>query len=348
MKKTLDELSKLVKARIIGDETVEITGVGGADNVSVGQITFAQTEEFLELAKQKAAAIIVGEKLAELNSATPLLVVDNPRAAFATIAEVFVFKPYYNQVISPDAIIADNVQLGSGVSIHPGVIIESGAIIGDNVILAPGVYVGHNVKIANDTIIHPNVVIEYDSEIGSRVEVHPGAVIGCEGYGFEKTQNGYIKVPQFGNVIIEDDVEIGANVTIDRAATGSTIVGSGTKIDNLVHIAHNVEIGEDCLLIAQVGVAGSAKLGNQVTLAGKSGVVGHLTIGDNTTVASYSAVTNDVAPNSFISGYPAHDHRLERRIKVSRKKLPAMIKKIRKLEKKINKLEEGLLSEGEE
>jgi UDP-3-O-[3-hydroxymyristoyl] glucosamine N-acyltransferase len=345
MKRTLREIAKLVKGRVIGDEDIEIDGVGGAENANSTDITFALNEEFLQLAQQKAGAIFVVESLAAQRSSKPLIIVDNPRLAFAKVAKLFAFKPYYRPGISKNAYIDDNADIGENVSIHAGVTVESGAKVGDNVVLAHGVYIGHNVIIGQDSIIHPNVVVEYDSQIGKGVEIHPNTVIGSEGYGFEPANDGYVKIPQFGNVVIEDDVEIGSNVTIDRAATASTIVGKGTKIDNLVHIAHNVEIGSDCLIVAQVGIAGSAKIGNRVTLAGKSGVVGHLTVGDNTTLISNSVITNDVPPNSVISGYPAHDHRLERRIKVARKKLPDLLKKVRKLEEDIKSLEEKLEEE---
>jgi len=345
MRRTLKEIAKLVGGRVIGDEDIEIDGVGGAENANSGELTFALNEEFFQLAQQKAEAILVVESLAVGKNSKPLIIVDNPRLAFAKVANLFAFKPYYRPGINKNSNIDENTEIGENVSIHAGVTVEAGAKIGDNVVLAHGVYIGHNVTIGQDSIIHPNVVVEYDSQIGSRVEIHPNTVIGSEGYGFEPSEDGYIKIPQFGNVIIEDDVEVGSNVTIDRAATASTIVGQGTKIDNLVHIAHNVEIGSDCLIVAQVGIAGSAKIGNRVTLAGKSGVVGHLTVGDNTTLISNSVITNDVPPNSVISGYPAHDHRLERRIKVARKKLPALLKKVRQLEEEIKNMEEKLEKE---
>ncbi|TDX59193.1 UDP-3-O-(3-hydroxymyristoyl)glucosamine N-acyltransferase [Orenia marismortui] len=347
MKKTLKEMLKFIDGEIQGDAETEISGVGGVENVKSNEITFAQNKEFFKLAEAKAGAIIVDNDLAErIETSKPLLIVDNPRFSFAQIASLFVFKPYHSQGISKKAYIDDSVKLGKNLSIHPNVVIEAGAEIGDNVVLGPGVYIGHNVKIGEDSILHPNVVVEYDSKLGKRVEVHPSTTIGCEGYGFEMGKDAYIKVPQMGNVIIQDDVEIGANVTIDRAATGSTIIGKGTKIDNLVHIAHNVEVGRNCLIIAQVGIAGSAKIGNKVTIAGKSGVVGHITVGDNTTLAANSVITNNVSANSFVSGYPAHDHRMERRIKASRKKLPDLVKKVRKLEKKVELLESKLNKEG--
>ncbi|AGB42313.1 UDP-3-O-(3-hydroxymyristoyl) glucosamine N-acyltransferase [Halobacteroides halobius DSM 5150] len=345
MGKKLKELARLVTGEVIGKEEIVINGVGGADNAQSNQITFAQNEKFLKEAEQRAAAVIINQKLSQLEINIPVIVVDNPRLAFAKIAKEFISCPYYNSQISKQAVISPQADVGTNVSIHPGVVIAEGAKVADDVVLAPGVYVGTNVRIEAGSILHPNVVVEHDCQLGERVEVHPGTVIGAEGYGFETSEEGHVKVPQFGDVIVEDDVEIGANVTIDRAATGSTVIGRGTKMDNLIHIAHNVEIGPECLIIAQVGVAGSAKVEERVTLAGQTGVAGHLTIEDNVTVATNSVVTNDISAGSFVSGYPAHDHRAERRIKASRKKLPQMRSKMRKLEKEVAQLKEKLSKE---
>ena len=340
MKYSLQELAELVAGQLKGDN-IEITGVGGAENAQKNELSFAQNQEYLDLALSNAGAVLVAEDLAPETSDIPIVVVDNPRLAFSKIAHKFTTQRHQNFAIADEAVISSTAKIGSDVSIHPGVVVADGAEIADGVVLAPGVYVGEDATIGANSILYPNVTVEHNSEIGSNVEINSGAVIGSEGFGFEEEENGYVKVPQFGNVVIEDDVEIGATVTIDRGATGSTVIGRSTKIDNLVHIAHNVEIGPECLIIAQVGIAGSAKVEKKVTLAGKSGVVGHITIGENTTVAANSTVTHDLEANSFVSGYPAHDHRQERRTKAARKKLPEMLKRIRKLEKKIEELEKS-------
>ena len=342
MEKTVGELAGLVGGQVIGEQEKIISGISGAEDAGSGEIAFAQNDDFLQQAKKGAAAVIVTPELAKGESEKTLIVVDNPRLAFAKIADLFTPKPYYNPGISSRAVVSDKAQIGEGVSIHPGVVIDDEAQIGDSVILAPGVYVGKEVEIGTGSLLHPQVVIEYDSKIGSEVEINAGTIVGAEGYGFETGEAGHVKVPQFGNVIIEDRVELGANVTVDRGATGSTVVGAGTKIDNLVHIAHNVKIGSDCLIIAQVGISGSTEIGDEVTLAGKTGVAGHLKIGNNTTVAAASVVTHDIESGSYVSGYPAHNHRKERRIKVSRKRLPKMVKKLRKLEQEVKKLKAKL------
>ncbi|MBM7622919.1 UDP-3-O-(3-hydroxymyristoyl)glucosamine N-acyltransferase [Sporohalobacter salinus] len=339
---SLKELANLVNGEVIGNDEVIISGVGGVENVTEGEITFVQNDKYLKKAESSSAAAIIVNDRIESNKA--LLKVDNPRLAFAKIAHEFTPQLYKTNEIHPTAVIANDVEFGSDVSIGSQVTIESGVSIGDNVRIAPGAYIGAQAQIGNETIIHPNAVIMHETEIGNRVIIQAGSVIGSDGYGFETTPNGHYKVPQFGNVIIEDDVELGANVTVDRGATGSTIIGKGTKTDNLVHIAHNVEIGEGCLLIAQVGIAGSAKIGEGVTLAGKAGVVGHLEIGANTTVAAQSVITKDVPPDSFYSGYPAQDHKSEMRIKAARRRLPKMVKELRALKQEISELK-GKLEE---
>ena len=340
----LEELAELVDGKLIGSN-IEVNGVGGAENAANDELTFAQNKEYFNLACENSAAVLATEELITSNAEIPVIVVENPRLAFSKVANKFMSQRYQNFEISSDAVIADEADLGSDLSIHSGVVIEAGAKIGDRVILAPGVYIGSNVTVDDDSVLYPNVVVEDNCQIAKGVEINSGAVIGSEGFGFEEDKTGYVKVPQFGNVVIEDNVEIGANVTIDRGATGSTIIGQSTKIDNLVHIAHNVEVGPECLIIAQVGIAGSAKISKKVTLAGQSGVVGHITVGENTTLAARSVITHDIDANSFVSGYPAHDHRKERRIKAARKKMPDMIKRIRKLENKITNLEEQLSKE---
>lgn len=335
----LKELAALVGGQLEGDN-IEINGVGGAENAAADEISFAQNEDYLSLAQEHAGAVLVSEELAQAKLDVPVIIVDNPRLAFAKIADKFTPSPYQNFKIADDAVISPTAEIGAEVSIHAGVVIAEEAELGDGVVLAPGVYVGKEATIEEGTIVHPNVTIERRSQIGAQVEINAGTVIGAEGFGFEEDEEGYAKVPQFGNVIIGDEVEIGANVTIDRGATGATTIGRSTKIDNLVHIAHNVEIGPECLIVGQVGISGSVEIGEKVTLAGQSGVVGHLKIGSNTTVAARGVVTHDIEAESFVSGYPAHNHRKERRIKAVRNKLPEMKKRLRKLEQKIAKLEE--------
>lgn len=335
---TIKEIARMVDGYVIGESDIEIIGVAGVGEIKEKQITFAEDKKYLASAENSsAAAIIVPENIKE--SKKTLISVKNPRLAYAKVSSLFAPVVFYKSGIDSSAVVSTKAEIGENVSIHPRVVVEEGVIIEDNTILAPGVFVGKGSKIGSNTVIHPNVVIEYNSIIGSNVIIHSGTVIGSDGYGFVTTADGHYKIPQLGNVIIEDNVEIGANVTVDRGASGPTVIAKGTKIDNLVQVAHNVKIGPDCLIISQVGIAGSTQLGERVTLAGKTGVVGHIKIADNATIASASTVTKSTPSGVFYSGNPAHDHKAELKEQAALRKLPELIKKIKKLEKKVNELE---------
>lgn len=224
------------------------------------------------------------------------------------------------------------------------VTIEDNVSIGDNTIIYGGCYVGQYTKIGKDTLIYPNVSIREYVNIGSRVVIHSGTVIGSDGFGFANMDGVYERIPQIGSVAIEDDVDIGSNVTIDRARFDKTIIGRGTKIDNLVHIAHNVVIGENCIIVAQVGISGSASIGKGVTLAGQVGVVGHITIGDGAIVAGRSGVTKSVAPGAFVSGFPAKPHGVAKRVNACVQNLPRLFETVGGLKKKVAELELQLKS----
>lgn len=338
---SIAELARRINGKVLGDKTYLIYGVSGVSESTAKTITFAETKEYLaEALKSKAGAVIVPEGLTA--EGKNMIAVKNPRLAFARIAAIFAPDVFYRPGINPGSVIAESAVIGENVSIHSYVVIDEGAEIGDNVILAPGVYIGAGVKVGKGSILHPGVVVEYDTLIGSNVIIHSGTVVGSDGYGFVTDQDGHHKIPQLGKVIIEDDVEIGANVAIDRGTSGPTVIGRGTKTDNLIQLAHNVQIGEENLLVAQVGIAGSSKTGKRVILGGKAGVVGHLEIGNNTTVAAGSVVTKDTPSGVFYSGNPAQDHKKELREQAARRKMPQLLKRISRLEKKIEELEEKL------
>ncbi|AZR73971.1 UDP-3-O-(3-hydroxymyristoyl)glucosamine N-acyltransferase [Anoxybacter fermentans] len=340
--KRLKDLAEIVGGNIIGDGDIMIVGVGSAkEGASYGTITFAETEEIhKEAEKTEAAAVIVPKTITK--SSKTLVQVDNPRLAFARIAREFMPKPLVTGEIHPTSVIHPTAVIGEDVSIHPYAVIDEGVRIGPRTVIGPGVYVGKGVKIGADCEIHANVVIEYETRIGDRVIIHGGTVLGSDGYGFVTTKEGHYKIPQLGNVIIEDDVEIGANVTIDRGAIGSTIIGRGTKIDNLVHLAHNVETGPECLIVAQSGIAGSTKLGKRVTMAGQSGVFGHLKVGDYVTLAARGVITSNVESGSFLSGFPAIDHKQNYKIKAASRRVPELLKQIKTMEKRLAELEKKL------
>lgn len=345
----LIELAEFVGGRIIGDPEVRITGIASVETAKRGDITFAVSEQFMQNAQECAAdCIIVPPVLNE--SEKNLLLADNPRFAFAKIASLFYAPTRLPPGIHQTASIASTVRIGREVAIGSNAVIDDEAVIGDGAVIYPGVYVGKKAAVGAGTIVHANVTIEEEVEIGANCIIHSGTVIGSDGFGFVENSGKHYKIPQVGKVIVEDNVEIGSNCAVDRAATEATIIRSGTKIDNLVHIAHNVIIGHDCLIIAQVGISGSVTIGDNVTLAGQVGVAGHLQIGDRTVVAAKSGVTKSIPGGVHVSGFPAKPHNEEKKIVISMPRLPELIKKVtqlttalQRIARRIDKLEGGKL-----
>ncbi len=340
--RTLSELATLVDGEVIGDPHVVIRGVAAIEDAVAGHITFADPKKTGEALTSLASAVVITREAAGQASGAkkPCIIVDNPRLAFARLLELF--APIYELEWErhPSAVVSPNAHIGRNVRIHAHVVVEAGAEIGDGVLLYPGVYVGHDSKIGAGSVIYPNAVIRERVSIGCNCIVHPGAVIGSDGFGFVTMGGKHHKVPQIGTVVIEDDVEIGSNTTIDRATCGETRIKRGTKMDNLVQIGHNVVVGEDCLLVAQVGIAGSTELAGRVTMAGKSGAAGHLKIGENSAVAAQAIVAGNLPPNSYVSGIPARPHPEEMRAHAATLKLPETIRRLREMEKRLKILEE--------
>lgn len=340
MQKTLREIAHIIDGEVIGDDSIVITGVCGIKEAEEGDLTFVANSKYLPLInKTKASAIITSRDVRK--APKPIIRTDNPSLSFARM--VSLLSP--NEIkhpkgIHPTAIIGENVKLGSDVAIQPYSVIEDNVEIGDRTVIYACVYIGHHTKIGQDTVIYNGVSIRERVTIGSRVFIHSGTVIGSDGFGFATVKGIHHKIPQIGTVMIEDDVEIGSNVTIDRARFGKTVIGRGTKIDNLVQIAHNVEVGENSIIVAQTGISGSTTIGRGVTLAGQSGIVGHINIGDNAVVAAQAGVTKSVPANMCVSGYPAKPHSEAKRINACVQHLPKLISTIHSLEKKIKELEE--------
>jgi UDP-3-O-[3-hydroxymyristoyl] glucosamine N-acyltransferase len=329
----LKEIADLIGGRIIGNPEIEITGVSGIREARHGDITFlADKKNIKDIYNTNASAVIVRDEIEGLS--TSMLIVNNPHLAFAKALEVFYTKPFKSLGISNKAIIGDNVDFGDNVTVYPLVYISSNITIGARVTIFPGVYIGDRVSIGEDSIIYPNVTIRENVTIGKRVIIHSGTVIGSDGFGYVLEKGKHYKIPQVGGVIIEDDVEIGANVTIDRATTGNTIVGSGTKIDNLVQIAHNVKIGKNCIIVAQVGIGGSVEIGDGVILAGQVGVRDHVKIGSGVKIGAQSGIVHDIPDNEAFSGTPAIPHKTWLRAQSIYAKLPEYIKRLQELEKK--------------
>jgi len=347
MKKRLKELAELVGGKVVGDGEVEILGIASIDEAKTGEITFIASPKYLsKLIQTKASAIIVSPEVTQAEK--PLLCVTNPHLAFTKVVSLFSSHPYQPKGVDPHAWVSPTAQLGKDLTIYPFVYIGDRCQIGDRVTLYPGVSIGEDSSIGEESVIHSNVSIYSNAVIGKRVILHSGVVVGSDGFGYVKEGKKNVKIPQVGSVEIEDDVEIGSNTTIDRAALGKTIIRRGVKIDNLVQVAHNVVIGEDSIIVAQVGIAGSTKIGSNVTLAGQVGVADHVEIGDNVMVGPQSGVPYDLAPNQGYTGSPALPHREFLRTVSVFPKLPEMRKILLDIEKRLKELEKKFFSEGKE
>jgi len=338
MRKTLKEIAVFLDGEVVGDGSTVITGVAGIKEAAEGDITFLANPKYSPLIDTtRASAIITSRDVVRVPK--PIIRTENPSLAFAKIISLAApNEPKHPKGVHPSALIGKNVSLGKGVAIGPYAVIEDDVAIGDKSIIYSGCFIGHHTKIGNDTLVYPNVSIRERVNIGSRVIIHSGTVIGSDGFGFVTINGMHHKIPQIGTVEIGDEVEIGANVTIDRARFDKTVIGRGTKIDNLVQIAHNVVIGENSIIVAQAGISGSTIIGNNVTLAGQAGIVGHITIGDGAVVAAQGGVTKSVPPNTIVSGYPARQHDKARRINACVQNLPKLYKQVTELKKKIEKI----------
>jgi len=339
IRKTLKEIAQLIDGEVIGDGNVVITGISGIREAEEGDLTFLANPRYAPLMDTtKAAAVITSREVT--SAPKPMIRTANPSMAFAKVISILMPSDQkYPSGIHPTAVIGKNVKLGQDVALQPYVVIDDDAVIGDRSIIYAGSYVGYRAKIGCDCLIYPNVAIREKVEIGNRVIVHSGTVIGSDGFGFATVDGEHHKIPQIGSVLIEDDVEIGANVTIDRARFGKTVIGHGTKIDNLVQIAHNVIVGEDSIIIAQAGISGSTVIGKHVTIAGQAGLVGHITIGDNAVLAAQAGVTKPVPANTCVSGYPARRHDEAKRLNAFVTRLPQIVDELKKLEEKVDQLE---------
>ena len=338
MEKSVQELAVFLHGTVEDDNPqLVITGVNGLLEAGPQDISFAVPPHVEHCHLSKAGVMVLSHDDPKLDG-RPVIRVENPRAAFAALLELFRAPEEIERVISPMAYIAPTAKIGSNVAVQPFAVIEDGAEIGDGSIIYPHVYVGKRVKIGTDCIVYPSVTIREDCVLGNRVILQAGSVIGGDGFGYV-TQNGkHSKVLQTGNVVLQDDVEIGNNTCIDRATVDSTIVGKGTKIDNLVHLGHNDILGENCLVVAHVGISGSVTVGNNVTFAGQVGTVGHITIGDNCVFGGKTGITNNIPANSFMAGFPAMPHKEWLRQEANLRKIGDLIKRVKDLEKEFSKL----------
>ncbi len=326
--RTLGELAALAGCEVSGDPGLIVTGVADPAQAGPGDMVFVVEAKYRERALGSLAGFVLAS---EAFAQRPGLVAKHPRVAMARVMAAFV-APGPSPGIHPGAHVDPQAVLGPQVSVGPGAVIGAGVSVGQGTVLHANVVLCAGARIGSECVLHAGVVVRERCVLGDRVVVQPGAVIGSDGFGFVPTAAGNLKIPQLGDVIVEDDVEIGANCTIDRGTMGDTVIRRGTKLDNLVHIAHNVEVGENCMLVAQVGISGSTKIGERCIFGGQSGAVGHVTIGPRTTLAAKSGITKDTEGNQTLSGWPARPHRdeLKRMAEVAR-----MARRMEKLEARL-------------
>lgn len=337
----LGELARLVGGTLSGPPDKEVTGAAPVDEARSDQITFAAEPRYIEKAKSTGAgAVIVGHKAPELK--TPVIRVHDPRVAWLQVLEYFQPQKEIAREVHESAVVAESATVGRNVALGPHAVVGERTRIGNDVVIGPGVAIGDDCRVGDGSIVDANVTVYDGVTIGDRVIIHAGCVIGGDGFGYVKVNQKHRKVPHIGGVRIEDDVELGALVAIDRAVCGTTVVRRGTKIDNLVQVAHNVDIGEDSLVVAMTGIAGSARLGDRVTLAGQSGVAGHLEVGSDTVVAARGLVAREVPPHSFVSGFPARPHKDNMRVLAATQRLPDLIDTVKQLGKEVQELSDKL------
>jgi UDP-3-O-[3-hydroxymyristoyl] glucosamine N-acyltransferase len=343
----LADIAARLQCRLEGDGNVEIVRVAGLEQARPGDLTFvANPKYYSQLPKTRASAAIVGETVPDRGrppEGCALLKVRDPYSAFAQALRLFAQDTAPARGVDRLSFVASDAAIGADVSIGPFVAIASGASIGARTIIYPNVVIGRDARVGEDCVLHSHVALRERVVLGARVIVQNGAVIGSDGFGFAKQADGtHLKIPQHADVVIEDDVEIGANTAIDRPAVGETRIRAGAKIDNLVQIAHGVTIGQRALLAAQVGIAGSTHVEDDVVMAGQVGVGGHLRIGKGAVAAGQSGITNSVDPGEFVTGYPAIPNREWRKASVLFRHLPTLKKRIEQLEQTVADLAEKL------
>ncbi|MBF0619071.1 MAG: UDP-3-O-(3-hydroxymyristoyl)glucosamine N-acyltransferase [Candidatus Omnitrophica bacterium] len=341
-RKTLAEIALLVGGRVVGDTSIVITGISGIKEAKGGDLTFLANPKYLPLAADTgASAILVGNDV--LIEGKPVIQTDNPSFAFSKVLGLI--KEYTTPKlmgIHPSAVVHPEAVLGEGVGLGPHVVVEKDARIGRNTVICAGTYIGTKTVLGDNCLIYPNVTVREEVIIGNNVIIHSGTVVGSDGFGYAQVGDIHVKIPQMGTVVIEDDVEIGACVTIDRARFDKTLIGQGTKIDNLVQIAHNVQIGKNCILIAFAGIAGSATIGDNAIIAGQVGVAGHVSVGSRAVVAAQSGITKDVPAGTMMFGTPAEEYKAATRVLAHMKRLPRYAQELKELREKIQLLEEKL------
>jgi UDP-3-O-[3-hydroxymyristoyl] glucosamine N-acyltransferase len=335
---TAQQLASQLGGTIIGNESVVLSGFAPADSAKAGDLTFAENEAYFAKAVQSAATAILVAGDFHAPGKT-LIRVANARVAFAKVLPLFFPEPTFKPGVHPTACVATTASVDTTAHVGPHCVVGERTVIGPRTILEGGNHVGSDCVLGADTRLFPRVVLYAGTRMGDRVRIHAGTVVGADGFGYVLDQGRHLKVPQIGNVVIQDDVEIGANTAIDRAALGSTVIGKGTKIDNLVQVGHNTVIGEHCIVCGQVGIAGSTKVGSHVTLAGQVGLGGHLQIGNKVTVGAQAGVMHDIPEGQMWLGSPAQPDRQTKRMMIAMQRLPDLLHKVAQLEKRLAEVE---------
>ena len=336
--KSLAEIAELIGGEVVGDATTRVTGACGIRDANPDEITFLNDPKYLPLLKTSRASSVIVAKECDYR-AKPVIRVADPAKAFLKVLKLWYpgTELLQKSGVHSSAVIAKSAKLGKNVFNGPGAIIEEDCQIGDRTTILANAVVGEGATLGREVLIYENVTVRERTRIDDRSILHAGVVIGADGFGYETVDGRHVKVPQLGNVWIQEDVEIGANTCVDRARFGTTVIKRGTKIDNLVQIAHNVTIGEDCLIVSQVAIAGSCDVGDRVTLAGQVGVNDHVTIGANTIVGAQSGVHKSVPENSVLLGTPVKPIRQEKQVIVCSSRLPELYKDVQAIKKKLNK-----------
>ncbi len=336
----LTDIAARIGASTFGEE-LDITGIASLEDAGPGDISVYDDPRYARmLSTTRASAVVLAEPIPHLDAAQ--LVHPRPMLAFCDLLELFHPPAAPDPGVHVTAVVSPDVWLEDGVSIGPHVVLEAGARVGPGTVIGAGCFVGRGVTLGAQAVLKPRVVVLDGSRVGSRVVIHSGTVVGSDGYGYRWDGDRHRKVPQVGGVRIEDDVEIGANCTIDRATLGDTVIGAGTRLDNQVHVGHNVKIGRNCLIIAQVGIAGSATIGDGVVVAGQSGVADHAMIGDRAVVVGRSGVHGRVPAGAVVAGTPIMPHRLWRKASAALRRLPDLVRTVRRLESEVQGLSRRL------
>jgi len=342
---SLDHICRIIGADCPAQaNTIEIKGLSSVQDAGPDDICFISNPKYFKYIETTDARAVIVDKGTKISSRTLPLEVDDPYVAFLKILTLFNTRTSDDiaSEINSNAVISPEAEIGNNVSIAPFAVIGNHVKIGDNSVIGAGTVILAGSTIGKDCILYPNVTIMDNCDIGNRVILHAGAVIGSDGFGFAPHEGRLVKIPQIGKVILEDDVEIGACTCIDRAVFGETIIEKGTKLDNLIQIAHNVRVGSNTVLAAQVGISGSTVVGSGIRMGGQAGIAGHLSVGDGASVGAQAGVTKDVSPNDTVSGYPAKSHMKAMRLEAALRNLPELMKKVKSQESRIKELEKNI------